>query len=140
MKYYLAYGMNTNLAEMEYRCPAAESLGKVVLDNHKLAFKVHCDAEYKPGASMECALWRITDKCEQALDQLEGYPFYYDKKEVIVEHNGKTLRPMIYYMKDNTVLDMPSEHYLKMVTEGYREHNMNIKQIIDSLEEVAECI
>jgi len=85
-------------------------------------------------------LWLITDACEKALDQLEGYPFYYDKKEVIVEHEGKTLRPMIYFMRDNTKLDMPSEYYLEMVTEGYREHNMNIKQIIESLEEIAECI
>ena len=140
MKYYLAYGMNCNMSEMEYRCPNAKSLGKVTLENHKLAFKVHCDAEYKPGTSMECALWLITDSCEKALDQLEGYPFYYDKKEVIVEHEGKTLRPMIYFMRDNTKLDMPSEYYLEMVTEGYREHNMSIKQIIESLEEIAECI
>ena len=47
---------------------------------------------------------------------------------------------MIYFMRDNTKLDMPSEYYLEMVTEGYREHNMNIKQIIESLEEIAECI
>ena len=46
MKYYLAYGMNCNMSEMEYRCPNAKSLGKVTLENHKLAFKVHCDAEY----------------------------------------------------------------------------------------------
>ena len=140
MKYYLAYGMNCNTDGMKRRCPAAQSLGKVTLKNHKLAFKVHCDAEYKPGASMECVLWRITDECEKSLDQLEGYPFYYDKKEVIVEHDGKTLRPMIYFMKDHTGLDMPGEYYLEMVTEGYREHGLNIKQIINSLEEVAECI
>jgi len=140
MKYYLAYGMNTNKAEMEHRCPEAESMGKVVLKDHKLAFKLHCDAEYKPGASMECALWRITDDCEQSLDRLEGYPFYYDKKEVIIQHQGKTIRPMIYYMKDNSALDMPAEHYLNMVVEGYSEHQMGLGQIIRSLEEIAECI
>ena len=139
MKYYLAYGMNTNKAEMNYRCPESESMGKVVLKDYKLAFKVHCDAEYKPGAGMECALWRITDDCEQSLDQLEGYPFYYDKKEVIIQHQGKTIRPMIYYMKDNSALDMPAKHYLDMVVEGYREHKMDINQIIRSLEEIAEC-
>ena len=140
MKYYLAYGMNCNLDEMRKRCPDAEVMGKVTLRDYKLAFKVHCDAEYKPGASMECALWRITDKCEQALDRLEGYPFYYDKKEVMVEHQGKTLRPMIYYMKDSTVLDMPHKSYLNMVAEGYSQNSMNINQIIRSLEEIAECI
>jgi len=88
---------------------------------------------------MECALWRITDDCEQSLDQLEGYPFYYDKKEVVIQHQGKTIRPMIYYMKDNSALDMPAKHYLDMVVEGYREHKMDINQIIRSLEEIAEC-
>ena len=52
-KYMLAYGMNTNLNSMRWRCPQARSLGKVTLKDHKLAFRTFCDAVNKPGATME---------------------------------------------------------------------------------------
>lgn len=126
MKYYLAYGMNTNLSGMYHRCPEAVSLGKVVLADHEFVFKHHADAEYKPNHAMECALWYITDACEKSLDALEGYPWYYDKKTVKVLWQGKEIEAMIYYMTD--AFDMPakpSQSYLDMVIQGYHQHEMN---------------
>lgn len=140
MKYYLAYGMNTNISSMATRCPAAQSLGKVTLKNHRLQFKYHCDVEFRPGAQVECALWLITDSCEKNLDQLEGYPFYYDKKEVVVEFNGQTVRPMIYYMKSVDTVDFPSQYYFDTVSQGYVEHNMSLDQLEQALDRVEECI
>jgi len=133
--YYLAYGMNTNFREMDRRCPFAKSLGSVILENHKLAFKNFCDAVEEPGASMECALWDITDNCELALDILEGYPLFYDKKQVQVNFKGKTITAMIYFMQPDNLLAGPSESYLSMVYEGYKNHNMNPEQIFKALEE-----
>jgi gamma-glutamylcyclotransferase (GGCT)/AIG2-like uncharacterized protein YtfP len=137
--YYLAYGMNTNLDSMKFRCPKATSLGKVTLVDHKLAFKQFCDAEYAPGYTMECALWNITTECEDSLDRLEGYPHFYGKKEVKVQWNDKTIRAMIYYMPKGYELDTPGEGYLNTVTEGYSHHSMDIKQIIKALEDLTVC-
>ena len=139
MKYYLAYGMNTNLSEMSRRCPNAKSLGKVTVPDYRLAFKTHCDVVYTPGDTMECVLWSITDDCELALDQLEGFPEYYNKREVQVKYNGKTIRPMIYYMCSGFGYAAPSEHYLNMVVEGYSKHNIPILQIITALEDITRC-
>ena len=139
MKYYLAYGMNSNLLEMSHRCPRAQSLGKVILPDYKLAFKTHCDVVYTPGASMECVLWSITDECERALDLLEGFPDYYDKREVKIQYQGRTIRPMIYYMCSGFDYAAPSEHYLTMVAEGYSKHNIPIAQIITALEDITRC-
>ena len=134
--YYLAYGMNTNLGGMSRRCPKAESMGKVVLQDYILAFRGCCDIIHAPGQSMECALWNITSECEAALDILEGYPNFYGKKEVKVKYKNRTIRAMIYFMQDRDLLDFPSESYLQMVSEGYRQHNMDITQIERALSDV----
>jgi gamma-glutamylcyclotransferase (GGCT)/AIG2-like uncharacterized protein YtfP len=138
-KYYLAYGMNTNLSSMAFRCPAARSLGKVELKNHKLAFKIYCDAVKQPNTSMECVLWTITDACESSLDRLEGYPHFYQKKEVSVQHDNKTIRAMIYYMPREFQLDTPSQSYVDTVSTGYQEHDISTEQIVKALEELEQC-
>ena len=111
MSYYLAYGMNTNLSSMATRCPAAQSLGKITLPGHKLAFKYFCDIESAVDREMECVLWNITDDCEQSLDAMTG--------------------------RDQPA--QPSESYLNMVTQGYSEHNINIMQLVTALEELTTC-
>lgn len=136
MKYYLAYGMNTNLASMMLRCPAAVSLGKVVLQGHALTFKLHADAETVNDSEMECALWHITDVCEQSLDALEGYPFYYEKKTVNVEWQGQTVEAMIYYMVDmQRPLERPDQYYLDMLIQGYHQHDMNRTSLYQAYED-----
>ena len=124
---------------MAQRCPAAKSLGSVVLDGHKLAFKHFCDAVVDSQSQMVCALWDITEKCERSLDALEGYPNFYGKKEVDVIYNGRKIRAMIYYMKDYYDYGIPSRSYLDMVVEGYNQHDMMISQIVEALEELEEC-
>ena len=143
MKYYLAYGMNTNLDSMKQRCPKAISLGSVILPDHVLKFKGCCDVEHSIGQDMECALWLITDECELSLDMLEGYPSFYNKTTVYVEANGEIIQAMIYYMNPGHQLGIPSQYYLDMVVDGYDDHNMNVSQIEAALEEVIgvqECI
>lgn len=125
MKYYLAYGMNTNKEGMAGRCPGARSLGKVTLEGHKLVFKNHADAIRSPNSKMECALWLITDACEASLDILEGYPFYYNKKMVDVDFRGTPVRAMIYFMTDNHLYTTPGQSYVNMMRTGYLEHDMN---------------
>ena len=135
MKYYLAYGMNTNKENMANRCPKARSLGKVVLHDHKLAFKHHADAVRSPGAKMECALWLISNDCEASLDILEGYPFYYNKKMVNVDFSGTTVPAMIYFMTDNHLYTAPAQSYLDMMRSGYQAHAMDMGGIDRALTE-----
>ena len=39
-RYYFAYGSNMNLEQMKYRCPAAEVVENVRLENYRLAFRL----------------------------------------------------------------------------------------------------
>jgi len=127
--FYLAYGMNTNLEDMAHRCPAARSLGKITLQDHALRFKYHADAEYAPGQEMECAIWSITSKCERALDALEGYPHYYNKKIVQVYFNSINVEAMIYCMTPGHVLGTPAQQYYNGVLKGYFQHDMNLEKL-----------
>lgn len=137
-KYMVAYGMNTNLYEMQYRCPKAKSLGAVTLQDHKFAFRTHADVQPSRGDTVECVLWSITADCEAALDRLEGFPHYYKKKNVIVQHGDKKITAMIYYMADtrSDSLSYPGEHYARMLFEGYTDHGISHAQIDHALDEI----
>lgn len=128
MKYF-AYGMNTNLTEMTRRCPGARSLGAAQALNHRFEFKTFATVVPALGENTEGVLWDITDACEQALDRLEGFPTFYDKKSVLVKHNGSIVRAMTYIMYPFEQLNYPSEVYVQMLEEGYAAHGLDIDQI-----------
>jgi gamma-glutamylcyclotransferase (GGCT)/AIG2-like uncharacterized protein YtfP len=132
MKYF-AYGMNTNKAQMAVRCPKAQSLGRAILPEHEFRFSVHADVIPDPEFNTEGVLWEITPECEKALDALEGYPTYYLKKIVTVEYNETFVKAMVYYMTGDLPDSYPSDGYLNMLMEGYREHDVDNRQIYSSL-------
>lgn len=135
-KFYLAYGMNTNLDEMKFRCPNAVKLGVVTLPGYKLAFRKHCDIIKDDYETVDCVLWHISEDCEYHLDQLEGYPTYYDKTEVTVFFKDKPIKAMVYFMTDTIFshpLSYPSQHYLDCVTDGYLDNEICLRQIKEAL-------
>ena len=128
-KYYLAYGINTNLRSMSSRCPDAELLGKVKILGHRLCFKNHCDVVADKNNSVECVLWSITQECENRLDMLEGYPDYYTKKTLTIDFQDKQIQALIYHMRDQSQESLPSQNYLDLVVQGYVENNLDSEQI-----------
>ena len=140
VKYYFAYGMNTNIGEMSYRCPNAVCIGPAKIKNYKLVFRNHADIERADDGYVHGVMWKITSNCEQSLDLLEGYPFYYDKKEFIVELDKPMLDmthflAMAYQMVDQTTVSPPSQSYMDCLIEGYTTNNVNVDQIYRALEE-----
>ncbi len=140
VKYYFAYGMNTNIGEMSYRCPNAVCLGAATIKNYKLAFRNHADIEFADDAQVRGVLWKITDECERSLDMLEGYPYYYDKREFIVLPDkaikGNThIVAMAYQMVDQSSFSPPSKSYMDCLIEGYGDNNVEVDQIYQALEE-----
>ena len=93
-KLYFAYGSNINLEQMAYRCPAAEAVGPVILENYELLFRGNTKGNgvatiaHKEGCRVHGLLWRITPACEQSLDLYEGYPRLYEKEPVTVRDNN----------------------------------------------------
>ena len=116
--FYVAYGMNTNKRAMAMRCPDAQSLGGFYLPNHKLIFRGVGDILEDKGSIAPVVLWKITDNCLNALDKLEGYPHFYDRRLL----NDQWL---VYDMNgDKSETKEPSDHYYNMIDEGLREHGL----------------
>jgi len=132
VKLYFAYGMNTNREEMAYRCPGARAIGKAILPGYRLEFKSFATIVPNPGESVEGVLWIITDSDESALDMLEGYPEFYDKKTVSVEHDNQLYIAMTYIMGPREQGYAPSDGYYSMVSEGYQSFGLSQQQLLDA--------
>lgn len=130
---YLAYGMNTNLAEMVLRCPGARSLGPAILPKHEFRFAYHADIIKNDHLSVQGVLWEISPGDLVVLDILEGFPNYYLRKEVTVIHNGGPVQAITYYMAPGHNDTLPSDLYLEKLITGYTEHGIPIDQIQDAL-------
>ena len=132
IKLYFAYGMNTNRDEMAYRCPNARALGRALLPGYRLEFKSFATIVPSPKETVEGVIWTITDSDESALDILEGYPEFYDKKTVSVEHDGQSYIAMTYIMGPREQGYAPSDGYYSMVSEGYQAFGLSQQQLLDA--------
>lgn len=139
-RFYFAYGMNTNIGEMSYRCPKAKNLGRCTLQNYELKFRLHADIDRSEGHVMEGVLWEITEDCERALDSLEGYPYYYDKMEFIVIQDkpnkyGHTHSiAMAYVMTNKGAEQAPSLQYKQCLIEGYTANGLDVDKLTSKID------
>jgi len=138
-RYYFAYGMNTNIDEMTQRCPKAINLGRCTLIGFELKFRHHADIDKVDGSEMEGVLWDITEDCERALDRLEGYPYYYDKVEVIVDpaepvNNNSHIVAMAYVMTSKGPEEAPSTGYENCLIEGYTANGLDVDKLTTKID------
>jgi len=140
----IAYGSNLNLKQMAMRCPTAKVYGKGTLKGYRLLFKgqvdnAYCTVEKKKGGKVPVIVWELQPEDERALDYYEGYPRFYEKKDVKVTlEDGKTITAMVYIMTDKVLdrihLNLPSKTYLDIVIEGYEDAGFDLKFIDEALE------
>jgi len=131
--FYFAYGMNTNTQGMAQRCPQAVAHGHARLLGHSFRFAGPADVQVDHRNYVDGVLWDITDNCLQALDQLEGFPHYYDRKWAQVEFAQAECSAMVYYMQPGHKNSPPSEGYFNMVAEGYREFGVPQDQLFTAV-------
>lgn len=127
--YYIAYGSNLNMAQMAHRCPDAIPVGTAKLRDWKLVFRYHATIEpcrKVPMSWVPVVVWEISERDVQALDRYEGYPRYYDKRELDIDmrplYNGQEVHPvraMVYIMTEGPEIKAPSEAYYETIHEGY---------------------
>lgn len=133
MKAYLAYGANTNLAEMRIRCPEAQYICNVTLHHFRLVFRGVADVVPHRGSRVVCALWVISPKDEAALDRFEGFPNYYVKRYVTMHLNGKRHRVMFYVVRAPRGECIPARSYERCLREGYAQCGMPDAQITNAI-------
>ena len=91
-RYYIAYGSNLNVQQMQMRCPYAAVLGTAELDGWELLFKgsktgSYLTIEEREGGKVPVTVWAVTETDEAALDRYEGFPSFYYKRD-----NGDLVR------------------------------------------------
>lgn len=130
---YFAYGMNTNSQGMAWRCPAAVSHGRAVLLDHSFRFAGPADVVKCADTYVDGVLWTITDQCLAALDVLEGYPHFYNRRHKKVLYQGRVCNAITYFMQPGHLDSPPSQSYFDMVLEGYTEHGVPTEQLYNSV-------
>lgn len=123
---------------MNHRCENSVSLGKSTLKGWKFRFAVHADIIESKHDITHGVLWKVSPKDLNSLDIFEGYPHYYDRKKVIVNHNDLDYEAWVYYMTTGIKSDLPGQYYWNMLTEGYNEHDVPLDQMHLAIKEIQQ--
>lgn len=135
-KYYIAYGSNTDINAMEYRCPNSTAVCTGIIKGYKLEFYQHADIVECKDNTVPCLVWEIADDDWDMLDMYEGYPSYYTKKEIPVTIDGDTeIMATVYVMKDTHGLYPPEPEYFQVCVSGYNTFKMDTTCLFTALSE-----
>lgn len=131
---YFAYGSNINLEQMEHRCPDAQLVGPVTLQNYVLQFRGSGFATVSPkkGSVVHGLLWKLTPESEQALDRYEGYPRHYIKETVTVQTvDGSKIPVMAYIMAEPLCRQpaLPSPYYYRAIQQGFEANGLPVESL-----------
>ena len=129
---YFAYGSNLHHLQMKRRCKHSVYLKKINLKNFRLTFRSRyraADIEPKKNSIVPGGLFEISKSDEKKLDLYEDYPVLY-KKYYFLYYSKKV---MTYTMVKKSPFKFPTERYLNIVKQGYKDCNLNIEVLKKSL-------
>ena len=129
---YFAYGSNLNHFQMKRRCKDSVFLKKINLKSFKLTFRSKyraADIEKKKNSIVQGGLFEISKSDEKKLDIYEDFPNLY--KKFYFYHNGKKV--MTYTMINKTPFRFPTERYLRVVKQGYKDCKLDKKLLKKAL-------
>ena len=129
---YFAYGSNLHLFQMKRRCKDSVFLKKIKLVDFKLTFRSKyraADIEPKKNSIVPGGLFEISKSDEKKLDVYEDFPILY-KKFYFTYYDKKI---MTYTMVNKTHFMYPTERYLNVVKQGYKDCNIDKKYLNKAL-------
>ncbi len=129
---YFAYGSNLNLFQMKRRCKDSVFLKKYELKGYKLNFRSKyraADIEKSKNSIVPGALFEISKSDEKKLDVYEDFPILY--KKLYFSYYNKTV--MTYIMVNKTEFRYPTERYLNVVKQGYKDCKLNLDYLTRAL-------
>lgn len=147
-KFYIAYGSNMDVEQMEHRCPGAQLVSTGEISGWEYLFKGSLTGSYatierKKGApNIPVYVWEITEYDEERLDRYEGFPRFYYKRNIRVKLHStqKSAIGMVYIMHEDREPGIPSAEYFNNVREIYNDHNWPDYIIWDALDKSEEYI
>jgi len=125
---YFAYGANMNLKHMKQLCGNhAKVVGPAQLLHYEWGLNKKGFANVYPNQIRNTwgVLFEIDDSALKGIDNFEGYPSEYDRKEdFVVNVFGKTVTAMFYFQADQSFGGKPAEDYITRIIEGAVENNL----------------
>ena len=129
---YFAYGSNLHHFQMKRRCKDSVFLKKINLKDFRLTFRSKyraADIEPKKNSIVPGGLFEISKSDEKKLDIYEDYPNLY-KKHYFKYYGNKV---MTYTMTKKSKFTFPTERYLNVVKQGYRDCKLQKKYLNKAL-------
>ena len=129
---YFAYGSNLHHFQMKRRCKDSIFVKKINLKDFRLTFRSKyraADIEPKKNSIVPGGLFEISKSDEKKLDVYEDFPILYKKYYFFNE--GKKV--MTYIMVNKTEFRYPTERYLNVVKQGYKDCKLDNKFLIKAL-------
>jgi len=132
---YFAYGSNLNHFQMKRRCKDSIYLKKYELKGYRLNFRSKyraADIEKKNKSKVVGALFEISKSDEKKLDVYEDFPTLYTK----TYFKYYTKKVMTYIMVKKTEFRYPTEKYLNVIKQGYKDCNLDKKYLTNALKNI----
>ena len=129
---YFAYGSNLHHLQMKRRCKDSVFLRKINLKDFRLTFRSKyraADIEPKKKSIVPGALFEISKSDEKKLDIYEDFPILYKKH--YFNYYGKKV--MTYTMVNKSAFRFPTERYLNIVKQGYKDCGLDSKYLQKAL-------
>ncbi len=129
---YFSYGSNLHHFQMKRRCKDSIFLKKINLKDFRLTFRSKyraADIEKKKNLIVPGALYEISKSDEKKLDVYEDFPILY--KKYFFYYYGKKV--MTYIMVNKTSFRYPTEKYLNVIKQGYKDCKLDRKYLIEAL-------
>ena len=136
--YYVAYGSNLNVAQMQFRCPGAKLVGTSILSGYRLVFRrsgsgFYLSIDEAQGHHVPVALWSVSLEDEKALDRYEGFPRHYRKKPAYVQIKDKHYRAFVYALPEYRPAGLPSQEYLAVCAQGYQDMHLERRALDEAV-------
>ena len=130
---YFAYGSNLNHYQMKKRCKDSVYIKKIILKDFRLTFRSKyraADIERKKNNSVPGGLYEISKSDEKKLDVYEDFPILYIK--IYFKYYNKQV--MTYIMSKKTQFRYPTEKYLNVIKQGYKDCKLDNKFLTKALQ------
>ena len=132
---YFAFGSNLYQKQMKKRCKDSKYIGCHKLKGYKLVFRHMyygggvADVERKKNGMVLGAIYNISKQDEKKLDVYEDFPILYTK--MYFKYYNKKV--MTYIMNKKTKFRYPTEKYLNVVKQGYKDCKLEKKCLLKAL-------
>jgi hypothetical protein len=104
-----------------------------MLQNARLVFRGVADLAFARGYVTPAGLWRINERDEQVLDAYEGVASNLYRKVTIKLGKEGRREALIYLMTDRTGIHPPSQWYVDVIRDGYRDFNLDEKILDEAI-------